>query len=155
MVPHNLDDPSFGAVGEAMRDFYLRSHRLLDRTMSAQGASFARARILAHVSHQQPVRSADLAAWFGFAPRTVTEAIDNLEREGFVQRQNDPRDRRAKLIVLTEAGRLVVSAAESAKREFAASVFGALDEAERETIVALIGKLNQRLGDLEARQADL
>ena len=67
-------------AAEALRDFYLRSHRALDKLMSAEGSSLARTKILGHIERNSPVRSTDLAAAFGFAPRTITEAVDALER---------------------------------------------------------------------------
>ncbi len=135
-------------VGEALRDFYQRSHRLIDRIMSARGASFARARILMQIGRAGSLRSIDLAAAFGFAPRTVTEAIDGLERDGLVRRDPDPDDRRAKRISLTLAGKAAVEAAEISRLEYLKSVFGILSNDEREVLVHVVAKLNDRLSEL-------
>jgi DNA-binding MarR family transcriptional regulator len=61
----------------------------------------ARNKMLGHIERNSPVRAADLATAFGFAPRTITEAIDALERDGLVQRTGDTTDRRVKYIALT------------------------------------------------------
>jgi DNA-binding MarR family transcriptional regulator len=98
-------------AADALRDFYLRSHRVVDRIMTARGASFARAKMLAHIAREGALRSADLAVALDYAPRTVTEAIDGLERDGLARREPDPEDRRAKRISLTPAG---IAAAEAA-----------------------------------------
>lgn len=145
MGPQQMPLSQWDDVGDALRDFYLRSHRMLDQAMSAQGASYARAKMLQFVKSEQPVRSIDIASWFGFAPRTVTEAIDALEREGLLLRAGDPHDRRAKRISLTPAGEHAVAAAETARRHYVERVFSALDAAECDEIIRLIGKLNQRL----------
>ena len=80
------------AAADALRDFYVRSHRTLDKLMAGEGASLARNKMLGHIERNSPVRAADLATAFGFAPRTITEAIDALERDGLVQRTGDISD---------------------------------------------------------------
>lgn len=132
----------------ALRDFYYRSHRLIDRIMTAHGASYARTRVLTEIADKGPLRSTDLALAFGYAPRTVTEAIDGLERDGLVRRHPDAEDRRAKRISLTAEGEAAVRTAEASRRRYIESVFGVLSAAECEEIVRLVGKLNERLTKL-------
>jgi DNA-binding MarR family transcriptional regulator len=133
---------------DTLRDFYLRSHRMIDRLMTAQGASYARTKILVHIGREQPLRSIDIASSFGYAPRTVTEAIDGLERDGLVRRDPDPEDRRAKRISLTPSGTVAVEAAEAIRLRYIENVFGVLTVGECEEIVRIIGKLNERLAEL-------
>jgi DNA-binding MarR family transcriptional regulator len=147
MVPHILD-PQKEQATEALRDFYLRSHRLIDRRMAAEGVSFARAKVLMLIAREGPMRSTDVATFFGYAPRTVTEAIDGLERDGLVRRDPDPEDRRAKRIVLTPPGEAAAKAAGISRIHFVNDVFSALSAEECETLVGLLDKLNARLGEL-------
>lgn len=133
------------AVSAALRDFYSRSHRLVDRLMTAQGASWARTRVLAEIARQGPLRSADLAACFGLAARTVTEAIDGLERDGLVRRDPDPGDRRAKRISMTETGMAAARVSEASRLRYIASVFGVLSAADCARMVALFERLNDRV----------
>jgi DNA-binding MarR family transcriptional regulator len=49
-------------------------------------------------------RLTDLAASAGFTKQAVGEAVNELERLGYVQREPDPLDGRAKIIKLTERG---------------------------------------------------
>ena len=148
MVPHNNPARDLEDVANALRSFYLRSHRVLDRAMTAQGASFARAKMLALIAQEGPLRSTDLASSFGYAPRTVTEAIDGLERDGLVRRSPDPDDRRAKRISLTPAGEAAVKVAETARTAHIDKVFSVLSADERAEVVRIVGKLNDRLAEL-------
>jgi DNA-binding MarR family transcriptional regulator len=120
---------------------FLRLHRLMDRRMADQGASFARTKLLLYIGHQGPTRAADIADFFGHAPRTVTEAIDGLERDGLVRREPDKLDRRAKRVLLTDAGRAAAAATEPVRARLIAQVFGPLSETEREQLSAIIAKL--------------
>ncbi|MCX4775225.1 winged helix DNA-binding protein (plasmid) [Streptomyces sp. NBC_01260] len=52
-----------------------------------------------------------LADRSGFSKQAIAEVVDELERFGYLERTADPRDRRAKLIHLTERGRAAQLAA--------------------------------------------
>src|SRR3954452_11252951 len=55
-------------------------------------------------------RLTDLARGANMTPQAMGELVDELEGLGYVVRRPDPTDRRAKLIMLTAAGRECVSA---------------------------------------------
>lgn len=52
----------------------------------------------------RPERSADLAAHLGVSAATISDSIATLCAKGLVARQPDPTDRRARLLIPTEAG---------------------------------------------------
>ena len=56
-------------------------------------------------------RLTTLAARTGLTHQSVGEVVDVLERRGYVERVRDPDDGRARLVVLTDAGRELVRAA--------------------------------------------
>ncbi|WP_454885329.1 MarR family winged helix-turn-helix transcriptional regulator [Sphingomonas oryzagri] len=136
-------------LAESLREFYIRSHRVMDRLMRSHGASLARTKLLLYISRLRQPRSTDIAEAFGFAPRTVTEAIDALEREGLVRREADPNDRRAKRIVMTADGQNAIDASEPVRRELIDRLYNALSEEEAEQLAALLGRLIDRLGEIE------
>ncbi len=56
-------------------------------------------------------RLSELARGANMSPQAMGELVDELESLGYVVRRPDPRDRRAKLIVLTRKGKACVEAA--------------------------------------------
>jgi DNA-binding MarR family transcriptional regulator len=136
-----------------LRDFYVASQREIDRIMRDRGASFARTKLLMFIGAAEWVRSTDLAEAFGHAPRTVTEAIDGLERDGLILRAPDPADRRMKRISITEQGRLAIKASEPARKKFVADVFGILEPAEIASFSAILEKLTDRLKLIDQTEA--
>ena len=58
----------------------------------------------------------DLSKELGLAHSTVSGIVDRLERRGLVRRETDPRDRRATVIVPTEAVRTYVEGAAALHR---------------------------------------
>jgi DNA-binding MarR family transcriptional regulator len=49
--------------------------------------------------------------------QSMSDLVDLLEQQGYVQRQPDPSDHRAKLVCLTPLGRKVVNTAKHALRD--------------------------------------
>lgn len=58
-----------------------------------------------------------LAERLGMSKQAVQQSIDQLERLGLVRRDADPVDKRAKYVVLTEAGLYAIEAHRDAERE--------------------------------------
>lgn len=73
-------------------------------------------------------RLTDLARRANITPQAMGELVDELEELGYVSRQPDPTDRRAKLIVLTANGWAAVGAA-------------------KQTIVGLEARIDEILGE--------
>lgn len=67
------------------------------------------------------MKIADLGRCAGLEPSTMTGLLDRMERDGLVRREDDPKDRRAMMIRLTDDGakirKSVAAAMESALRE--------------------------------------
>lgn len=130
---------------------YLRMHRLMDRRMVEQGASMARTKLLLFLRKHGPARAADIADFFNYAPRTVTESIDGLERDGLVVRTPDANDRRVKQVSITEQGRRIAGDTEPLRQELIDGVFGPLSEAERAQLATILTKSLAALDVLEER----
>lgn len=54
------------------------------------------------------LRAVELCRQLQLSPSHVSRMIDRVESEGLVERRPDPDDRRASLVVISEAGRAVV-----------------------------------------------
>jgi DNA-binding MarR family transcriptional regulator len=87
---------------------------------------------------EQPLRMTELADQLGIVPRSLTRVIDTLEEAGLVQREIDPRNRRATLLHLTERGQAVRDDMRQARRRAAEDLFAPLNEQDRKTLTALL-----------------
>ena len=84
---------------------------------------------------------------------SISVAIEGLEAEGLVKRKDDPAERRARVVHLTEPGRKLI---ECAFREHAAALDPAttgLSETERTTAVRLLKKLGTKAARLQPRRS--
>jgi DNA-binding MarR family transcriptional regulator len=136
---------SSGEVGQAYLELHHLVHRRVDHAMSSAGLSFARVKVLMKLDQRGPMNQATLAGLLGFAPRSVTETVDALERDGLVTRAEDENDRRARIITLTPAGREAHAAAMVVRSKIMDEVFGTLTPPERTTLVALLNAIRSNL----------
>ena len=95
----------FEALG-ALRLAAKRIHDAMERFAESHGLSESRLRVLTRLCHR-PSRQLPLGALaegMDVTPRTMTDIIDVLERDGLVKRVPDPADRRSVQAVITDAG---------------------------------------------------
>ncbi len=81
-------------------------HDAMERFAEGHGLSDSRLRVLMRL-HHSPGRRLPLGALaegVNVTPRTMTDIVDVLERDGLVTRVSDPADRRSVLALITEKG---------------------------------------------------
>jgi DNA-binding MarR family transcriptional regulator len=107
------------------------------------GLTPAQERALRLISRSdEPPRMTELADRLGIVPRSLTTVIDALEQAGLVQREIDPRNRRAILLRLTDRGAAVRDELREARRRAAEDLFARLSAKDRELLGALLARLN-------------
>ncbi|MET8293567.1 MULTISPECIES: MarR family winged helix-turn-helix transcriptional regulator [unclassified Streptomyces] len=119
------------AIGTAQwRDFAAAAARY--------GLTSTQAKVLAQLEGPVPMRG--LASLLACDASNVTGIVDRLEARGLVRREPEPRDRRVKNVVATEAGRETIR---RVREEMQAThgALDALDEAEGATLYALLERL--------------
>lgn len=99
-----------------------------------------------------PRTPAELADAAGVTRATMTGLIDTLERDGFVNRVPDPVDRRMMSVVLTEKAIQFLCDFLPGHFKVTASVMASLSEAERETLVCLLKKIQKQAAQLSSSQ---
>jgi DNA-binding MarR family transcriptional regulator len=82
-----------------------------------------------------------LAAKVAFDAATFGSVIGRLEAKGLVRREPDAKDRRRKLLWVTSQGERAAAQAKRAVSKAQARILGPLQTAERQQLVALLGKL--------------
>lgn len=83
----------------------------------------------------------ELAREVGLDKTTMVVTIDELEAAGLAKRLPSKTDRRARVIVVTTAGRTLVRNAEKASSDVRESVLEALDPGERTAFMSALSKL--------------
>jgi DNA-binding MarR family transcriptional regulator len=120
----------------------------LDEILKPHGLTFARyeALVLLTFSRRGSLPLGKMGERLQVHPTSVTSIVDRLETSGLVVRRPHPRDGRAVLAEITEAGRAVV---EPATADLTAARFGlgALDEDALDELSRLLRPVRQSAGD--------
>lgn len=93
---------------------------------------------LAWVEDDPDIDQHALAARMGIDRTTASVLVSTLEQRGFVERRTNPSDRRARLLRLTEAGRLTRERLRPRVNDCQTNILSALDATERETLLDLL-----------------
>ncbi len=104
---------------------------------------FPRERILLAVLDMggDGARQKDIAERLGINPSSLSEQIDRLEADRYIERIPNPDDRRSTLVALTEKGRARAYEVSDERRSRADAFCGRLTEEEKETMIRLLDKL--------------
>ena len=105
--------------------------------------------VLHCVAGQAPLRVSELAKCMGLDSSTVSRHIRHLEENGYLSRTDDPDDRRATRVGLTERGRAVLDESMRARVAVIEAATADWSEADRKTLTTLM----TRLADSIDRQA--
>jgi DNA-binding MarR family transcriptional regulator len=108
--------------------------------------------VLQLIDPGQGERLTRLSQLMMLAKSTITRLIDQLEEAGYVQRDDDPDDRRAQRVVLTASGRELRLQTGETHHWSLERRFQVLDEGERQRFASLLYRLREGLRlDLEAK----
>jgi DNA-binding MarR family transcriptional regulator len=87
--------------------------------------------VLTAVTHDGPGTQLALAQQLGVDRTVLTYLLDDLEGAGLIERQPDPADRRARRVVITDAGRARRDQLLARMGQVEQHLLGTLDDAER------------------------
>ncbi len=105
--------------------------------------------VLATTVAEGPRRQLDLAAQLGVDRTVMTYLLDDLEKADLVQRQPDPADRRARLIVPTDQGKETLCAMERSLTTAEDEILGSLDQAERSSFRMLLQRVAMKANAID------
>jgi len=89
----------------------------------------------------------ELSEFLRLDPSQIVALIDELQSRGLVEREPDPNDRRANVVVATTAGRELLAQAQELARQVESEMFGALDGSEREALAHALRVMAGAVGD--------
>ncbi len=101
----------------------------------------AQVELLQTLAENSPTRVGDLAERLHLAPSTVSGLISQMLTSGLIQRDTDPRDRRAAVVVVTGEGKEQLAAWEAANERRVADALSRLSKDERAAIGAALPAL--------------
>jgi DNA-binding MarR family transcriptional regulator len=99
----------------------------------------------------EAINPSNLAGKLGVTRATMTGLLGGLRKEGLIERQIHPEDRRKVGVSLTAHGRRVLDNILPDYYRHFAKLTVYLDEGERQTLIALLKKVNQGLSGVSSK----
>ncbi len=137
--------------GFLVRDVSRLSAKRFERNARDLELTLAQCKVLAHLSRNEGISQARLAELTETDPMTLVRTLDRMQQDAWIERRQDPVDRRAHRLFLRETARPVVQRILSIADETRAEALAALNQAEREQLVDLLERVHGTLSALEAK----
>lgn len=107
-------------------------------------------RLLAFLLEKDGINQKELSELLRITAASVSELINKLEKDGYIERKQNESDKRVTNIFLTEGGRFFSQKMEEARLQVAKDFFVALDEDEQKLLLSLLEKvINSLSGDFD------
>lgn len=133
---------------------------LLDMRLAPFGVTYAQRCVLEFIRAPQnwrgqpiegPIRPADVAEHFGFAPRTVTEALNRISE--YVERGVHPEDRRAVVLTLSKKGLMALESTRQIVGATQRDLFGDMSRSQDLAFWNELPALRNRIDRARKREA--
>lgn len=113
------------------------------------GLSMAQMSTLFHLHHCSKCGVSDVGELLGVTNAAASQMIDRLVQNGLIERTEDPIDRRAKQLRLTEHGHSIVRESIEVRRRWMEKLTDALSVEEQQSIIVALTNLTDAARNLE------
>ena len=114
----------------SMRDF----RKFMDRT----GLSFSQISILMRLLHGGNAGISEIGAQLGVTNAAASQAVDRMVQMGLIERTEDPDDRRAKRLALTQKGRALIEQGIEVRSQWVEGLTDALTPEQQSMIISAL-----------------
>ena len=150
-------DRSFGFLVHDVARLFGR--RFNQRALLFLGLTRAQCKVLGYLARNEGINQAGLADLLEIKPMTLVRQIDRMEEDGWIERQPQPGDRRARRLVLTDKARPILARILDLSNEVRAESFAGLSKDEGKQLLELLrrvhGNLSERVLPVAKDFADL
>jgi DNA-binding MarR family transcriptional regulator len=91
----------------------------------------------------------DLGDHLGVSNAAASQMLDRMVQQGLIDRTEDPQDRRAKQLVLTDKGRLTIKESVAAREGWLQELSSTLSADEKELVTSALKVLIEKASQLE------
>ena len=116
----------------------------------ATGLSMPQFGILMQLHYRHNCGVSDIGERFDITNAAASQLVEKLVQSRLIQREEDPNDRRAKLLNLTDKGRDLIQRGLEGRYRWVDQLAGKLSAEERETVSEALKIMSQAAEELEA-----
>ena len=133
------------SLGFLLGDVQRLMRRQFQQQLEGSGLTLAQARALIRIVRCEGIRQVDLADRLDIQPITLARQLDQLAEAGLIERRNDPHDRRAYQLYLTEAATPYLAMIKQASEVVHQRALGDLGEEAANALIQSLKTLHTNL----------
>ena len=143
-------DPTANRVFNALMRYRQLQARIFYNTVLRSELFRSQNMYIKVIATHEGINQTELADYLALRRASVTNALQHLERDGFIRRTQDERDERVPRVWLTDKGREIV---QQIDRDTVADINACfrLDEDEADSFIRSLDKINDRMKEHIAR----
>ena len=114
------------------------------------GLSMPQFSILIQLHHRGAFSMSEVSGRFEITPAAASQLVDKLVQNGFVLREEDPNERRAKLLNLTDKGKKFIQQGTEQRYRWVDELAGKLSAGEQAKVSEALNLMTNAVKELEA-----
>jgi DNA-binding MarR family transcriptional regulator len=135
-----------------MDAFMHRSMRGWNHFAKSTGLSMPQISILMQLHHKGPCGMSEISNRFDISAPAASQLVDKLVHAGYLERTEDPIDRRAKLLTLSAKGEELVQQGTEERYRWMDDLTSKLSAEERTKVVEALNILTEAAQTMEAKK---
>jgi DNA-binding MarR family transcriptional regulator len=132
-------------IGFLLNDTARLFRRAFNARVRDSGVTALQWRLVTYLFRHDGIRQGPLAELIEVEPITLSRMVDRLVEAGLVERRADPTDRRAWLLYLTPRAHAMLESQRHVAEQLTEEATDGLTAAERDQLVALVGRVRANL----------
>ena len=147
-MPHS---PQFSQAIRSWMDVFMhRSMRGWGLFAKSTGLSMPQFSVMMQLHHRGNCAIGDISERFDITNAAASQLVDKLVQSGFIKREEDPQDRRAKMLNLTDKGRDLIQRGIEERYRWVDDLAGKLTLEERAKVTEALNFMTRAAKELEA-----
>jgi DNA-binding MarR family transcriptional regulator len=135
-----------------MDAFMHRSMRGWNRFAKSTGLSMPQFSILMQLHHKGPCGMSEVSTRFDISAAAASQLVEKLVQAGFLDRAEDPSDRRAKLLTLSAKGKELIQQGTEERYRWMDDLTSKLSIEEQAKVVEALNILTKAAQTMEAKK---
>lgn len=137
------------SLGFTLHNVARMLRRSFDRQAQEIGLTRAQWSVLAHLHLGDGIQQKTLADLMDITPITLARHLDRLEVDAWIERRDDPEDRRAKRVFMTLKGRDVMETLSKLGQKVRRQVLKGISPEEEQQFMGILLRMRANLSDIE------
>ena len=135
-----------------MDAFMHRSMRGWSHFAKSTGLSMPQFSILMQLHHKGPCGMSEIGERFDISAAAASQLVEKLVQAGYLERTEDPTDRRAKLLALSDKGKELINQGTEERHRWMDDLAATLSTEDRKKVAEALAILTKAVRNLEEKK---